>query len=110
MKKTTPLRRRLFFMILCSMVALLLCTGSVFLLLTNNIQKQEEHTLSGFSGEMVRMNIEEKKLNLHSQTILYTKYLCSIALESPFMYDPGSQQIFDNACRTAASFFIRLEQ
>lgn len=105
MKKTTPLRRRLFFMILCSMVALLLCTGSVFLLLTNNIQKQEERTLSGFSGEMVRMNIEEKKLNLHSQTILYTKYLCSIALESPFMYDPGSQQIFDNACRTATSTF-----
>ena len=104
-KKSTPLRRKLFLMILFSMVALLLCMGSVFLLLTNNIQKQEEKTLSGFSDEMVRLNIEEKKLKMHSQTIIYARHLCSLSLDSPFMFDPDSQSIFSEACKTAVGSF-----
>lgn len=97
-------------MIICSMLALLVCIGSVFLLITHSMQAQEERSLASFSDEMLRLNIEEKKKELHSNTVQYLNLLQYISTESPFMFDPGSQEIFAHACElTVLSFESALQ-
>ena len=48
-RKNMTLRRKLFLLILCSMLALLIGMGSIFVILTGKMQKESQKSLTALS-------------------------------------------------------------
>ena len=59
--RSKTLRRKLFIMILSSMLVLMLCMGGIFFLLTQSIETEEQQILNDFSGEMTDTYSEYQK-------------------------------------------------
>ncbi|MBR5371946.1 MAG: HAMP domain-containing histidine kinase [Oscillospiraceae bacterium] len=59
--KSKTLRRKLFILILSSMLVLMVCMGGSFYLLTQSIETEEQQVLNDFSGEMTDAYSEYQK-------------------------------------------------
>ena len=67
-RKNMTLRRKLFLLILCSMLALLIGMGSIFVILTGKMQKESQKSLTDFSGEMIESYSEQRETELIENT------------------------------------------
>ena len=108
MKNQSNLRRKLFFLIFFSMLGLLICIGSIFLYLSNDIQEQGERNLSVFSDKMIdEYKNNQKDLlvqNTHQSAELFARIL-------PYHYfEPRSQSEFRTYCGNTLSAFLDITQ
>jgi len=95
-KKSSGLRRRLFILILVSMLLLLLCMGGVFALFTRQIMTKEKETLTKFSDDMKDVYYEDQKFILSKETVYSVNWLKYLG-EYRFCYT-DNQNGFDIQC------------
>jgi len=95
-KKSSGLRRRLFILILVSMLLLLLCMGGVFALFTRQIMTKEKESLTKFSDDMKDVYYEDQKFILSKETVYSVNWLKYLG-EYRFCYT-DNQNSFDIQC------------
>ena len=95
-KKSSGLRRRLFILILVSMLLLLLCMGGVFALFTRQIMTKEKESLTKFSDDMKDVYYEDQKFILSKETEYSVNWLKYLG-EYRFCYT-DNQNSFDIQC------------
>ena len=91
-KKKSKLRRKLFLLILASMLFLLICLGTIFVFFTNQLRKQEKNSLTQFSEDMKEVYFGNQKMML-SSTNADTVRLISYLTEERF-YPPSTLDEF----------------
>lgn len=108
MKKnnSTPLRRKLFFLILVSMLTLLVCISSVFMYLTVDVQTNGENTLSEFSNDMAAVYKENEKYAMVLETGNYTRLFALLCQQ--YFSDAPTQEQFLQECDTAYNAYLGL--
>ena len=85
-QKSTPLRRKLFLLMLCSMLVLLLCISGVFMYLTQRNRKQNTKSLTDFSDEMIsvyRENEKNRRLADTGETARSFLFICQQFISAP---------------------------
>ena len=66
--KPNRLRRKLFLLILCSMLVMLIAMGGIYFILTNKIKKEEQNILSNFSEDMTDAYSDYQKNGFLTET------------------------------------------
>ena len=98
-RKNMTLRRKLFLLILCSMLALLIGMGSIFVILTGKMQKESQKSLTDFSGEMIESYSEQRETELIENTRTSCQLFVNIA--SSEIYKPWTESDFRSECDMA---------
>lgn len=83
-KKRSKLRRKLFLLILASMLSLLICLGTIFVFFTNQLRKQEKTSLTQFSEDMKDVYFGNQKMMVSSNNADTVRLISYLAEERFF--------------------------
>ena len=97
------LRTKLFVLILCSMLAMLICMSCVFMVLARKIQSQSEKSLTGFSDEIINLYKEDQKNSLMSENVRTTRLLSYITQQ--YIFAPRDEADFIWGCTVSFQTF-----
>ena len=103
-QKSTPLRRKLFLLMLCSMLVLLLCISGVFIYLTQRNQKQNTRSLTDYSDEMIsvyRENEKNRRVADTGETARSFLFICQ-----QFISAPVTHTRFSAECDLAYYYYL----
>ena len=104
--KSPRLRRKLFSLILCSMLAILLCIGSIFYVLISRMQKQRAESLETYSDVMRQSLTEANMTSLINTTYQYARlYSAFNAISLADMGENATEREFRTKCNYAMKLF-----
>ena len=106
LKKPMMLRHKLFFLILGSMLILLICIGSIFIVLINNMKDQRAESLAKYSDVMTASLAECNMTNFLNSTFQYAKLYAAINSISLYDFSPyETEEDFQSLCNLGLSIF-----
>ena len=109
--KSNILRRKLFFLILCSMLTLLVCISGVYFVLINQMQKQRSESLNEYSNVMIHSLAESNMATLANTTYQCARlYSAMTALYLTNMRMFADEEEFISLCDSALLSFATTMQ